>query len=76
MNGLEATALIRQSEYQSGRRVYIVALTAHAMKGDRERCLEAGMDDYISKPVDINELLTLVGRIARSGRDGSVPVQG
>jgi CheY-like chemotaxis protein len=51
MDGLEATALIRASEHD-GRRIPILALTAHVMKGDRERCLAAGMDGYVSKPLD------------------------
>jgi two-component system sensor histidine kinase/response regulator len=51
MDGLEATAAIRDNERDSGRHLPIVALTAHAMQGDRERCLEAGMDAYITKPV-------------------------
>lgn len=52
MDGFEASAAIRQIEQQQGwRRIPIIALTAYAMKGDRERCLKAGMDDYVSKPI-------------------------
>jgi CheY-like chemotaxis protein len=60
MDGLEATRLIRLREQQTGERVPIVALTAHAMKGDRERCLEAGMDAYIAKPLHKQELLQMI----------------
>ena len=56
LSGLEATAAIRQREQGSGTRVPIVALTAHAMTGDRERCLAAGMDGYVSKPLRAHEL--------------------
>ena len=64
MSGLEASAAIRRKEAGGSRRVPIVALTAHAMKGDRQRCLEAGMDDYLSKPVQPAQLLDTVGRLA------------
>ncbi|MBI5251906.1 MAG: response regulator [Desulfomonile tiedjei] len=56
MDGFEATKLIRDREKGDEKHVLIVAMTAHAMKGDRERCLEAGMDGYISKPINFQEL--------------------
>jgi CheY-like chemotaxis protein/HPt (histidine-containing phosphotransfer) domain-containing protein len=61
LDGYDATARIRQVE-NGGRRTPIVAMTAHAMKGDRERCLEAGMDDYVSKPLRIGDLRTAISR--------------
>jgi CheY-like chemotaxis protein len=60
MNGFEATAALRQAEQRTGRHVRIVAMTAHAMKGDHERCLAAGMDGYISKPIDAAQLFDLI----------------
>ena len=57
MDGFEATEKIRDLEKESGRHVPIIAMTAHAMKGDRERCLDAGMDDYVSKPISSTTLM-------------------
>jgi two-component system sensor histidine kinase/response regulator len=59
MDGLEATTAIREKEKGSGTHQQIIALTAHAMKGDRERCLKAGMDGYLSKPVVSKDLICL-----------------
>jgi CheY-like chemotaxis protein len=56
MSGLEATATIREKEMLNGRRIPIIAMTAHAMKGDRERCFAAGMDGYVSKPIQPQDL--------------------
>src|SRR4029077_14624426 len=56
MDGFAATKIIRQREAETGSSIPIIAMTAHAMAGDRERCLDHGMDDYISKPIDAKKL--------------------
>jgi two-component system, sensor histidine kinase and response regulator len=60
MGGFEATAIIREAEKTSGQHIPIVAMTAHAMTGDREKCLSAGMDAYISKPISARELAAIL----------------
>jgi CheY-like chemotaxis protein len=60
MDGLEATAAIRTMEAATGAHVPIIALTAHAMKGDREICIAAGMDEYLSKPINPKQLFALI----------------
>ncbi len=62
MDGIEATRAIRESERTSGKHIPIVALTAHAMAGDRERCLQAGMDGYATKPIRVQELCQEIER--------------
>ncbi|MFN0086232.1 MAG: response regulator [Blastocatellia bacterium] len=64
MGGLEATALIRERERLTGGHLPIIAMTAHAMKGDREACLDAGMDDYLSKPIQSPELFRVIEDLA------------
>ena len=64
LDGYNATRMIREKEAQSGKHVAIIAMTANAMKGDRETCLEAGMDDYISKPVRSAELYAVLEKYA------------
>ncbi len=62
MDGLEATAAIRQQEQTSGQHIPIIAMTAHALVGDRERFLAAGMDDYVAKPISADSLLEAIER--------------
>jgi signal transduction histidine kinase/CheY-like chemotaxis protein len=64
MDGFEATAIIRARERDTGKRLPIIAMTAHAMKGDRERCLAAGMDSYIAKPITASELIELLEKFS------------
>ena len=62
MDGLETTRRLRQREQGTDTRVRVIGLTAHAMEGDRQRCLEAGMDDYVAKPIKPSELSDALGR--------------
>lgn len=63
MNGFQATAAIRQKEKATGGHIPIIAMTAHAMESDREKCLQAGMDDYLSKPLKADRLLNMIERV-------------
>lgn len=69
MDGIEATAAIRQREQDTGEHMPIIAMTANAMKGDREHCLNAGMDDYVAKPVDVEQLYKALVKVAPDARD-------
>ena len=63
MDGYLATAEIRRREATSGRQTPIIAMTAHAMKGDKEKCLEAGMDGYVTKPIKTKLMLAEISRV-------------
>ena len=71
MDGFEVTRALRSQPNRQLARVPIVALTALAMPGDRERCLMAGMTEYLTKPVRLAELTALVQRLCRDGRGGT-----
>ncbi len=75
MNGFEATAAIRVAE-QPGQHLPIIALTAHAMEGDRQRCLQAGMDSYVCKPIKVAELLgTMAQMLQKPTTSVAVPIE-
>ena len=67
MDGFQATAAIRKLDDAKKARLPIIAMTAHALKGDRERCLAAGMDGYLSKPIKKEDLIETVERVAETG---------
>jgi signal transduction histidine kinase/DNA-binding response OmpR family regulator len=73
MDGFEATAAIRAQERGSGKHLPIIAMTAHAMAGDRERCLAAGMDNYIAKPISARELVELLEEFSGAAREEASP---
>jgi two-component system, sensor histidine kinase and response regulator len=66
MDGCEATSVIRAREKDTGAHIPIIAMTARAMSGDREKCITTGMDDYVSKPVSLAELSAAIGRVMDS----------
>jgi HPt (histidine-containing phosphotransfer) domain-containing protein len=77
IDGLKATKSIRLRELHSNSRLPIIAMTAHAMKGDKERCLEAGMDGYISKPISGKELAAAIANVIPwASNDGANPGAG
>jgi len=75
MGGFEATRLIREHEATSGKRTPIIAVTAHAMKGDREACFAAGMDGFAPKPIQSTKLLEMLGRLASGSMRAATPAR-
>jgi len=76
MGGFEATAMIRQDEERTGNHVPIIAMTAHAMAGDREKMIAAGMDGYVSKPLRFDELYRAIAGFAPAAVDGAALLDG
>jgi signal transduction histidine kinase/ligand-binding sensor domain-containing protein/CheY-like chemotaxis protein len=72
MDGLTATSIIRAREQGTSQHIPVIALTAHAMKGDRERCLAAGMDGYIAKPINSHDLLQTISKVLSELNQGAV----
>jgi signal transduction histidine kinase/DNA-binding response OmpR family regulator len=73
MDGIEATAMIRAQERATGTHLPIIALTAHAMKGDQEKCFAAGVDAYLSKPMKVDDLYATIDRLLLSTTDEHLP---
>jgi signal transduction histidine kinase/CheY-like chemotaxis protein/streptogramin lyase len=71
IDGFEATAAIRKKEVETGTHLPIIAMTAHAMQGDKERCLAAGMDGYLSKPLNVKELLKVIQAVLERPSQGA-----
>lgn len=69
LDGLKATQMIREKEITRGGHTIIIAVTAFAAESDRQRCLYSGMDDYLSKPIDIDQLLALVAKHSEKRSD-------
>src|SRR5712691_1033667 len=76
MGGAEATSMIREEEKRTGRHTPIIAMTAHAMTGDRERALQSGMDDYVSKPIRFEDLRRAIQRHAPARLDTTALLDG
>ena len=76
MDCFESTVAIREQEKITGGQIPIIAMTAHAMKGDRERCLQIGMDAYVAKPIRAQELLTTIDRTLSGETASKVGVGG
>jgi CheY-like chemotaxis protein len=74
MDGFEATAALRDKEKTAGGHVPVIAMTAYAMQGDRERCLAAGMDGYVSKPVNAEDMFSTIERVLADVASGSAPL--
>lgn len=72
LNGIETTQIIREKEKNTGQHIPIIALTARALKEDREQCLESGMDDYISKPIDTKKLSSTLKEIFNENKEEQV----
>ena len=72
MDGLQLTAAVREKEKRTGEHLPIIAMTAYAMRGDRERCLEAGMDGYVPKPINSKQLFELIAGVCSAGLKSSL----